>query len=1029
MQQLRSINDIRKLKAHIAMDKERIPCITICCGTGCSALGGQQVHERFEHEIAANGYKDRIRFKKIGCYGLCANGPVIIITPKNNFYQEVKEEDVPKIIEETILNNRVLDELLYVDPVTKKRLTYDYEIPFFDKQQRIVFRRCGKIDPTNINEYIFDNGYLALEKALRDMIPEDVIQVITDSGLRGRGGGGFLTGLKWRVAKRADAGPKYIICNGGAFKDRTLLEGDPHSIIEGMTIAGYAVGAQEGFIFVRSEDSITIQHLKKAILDAKSLGLLGQNILDKGIHFDILIKEGAGAFVCGEETALISLIEGSRAMPDQKPPYPATRGLWNKPTIVNNVETLANVAPIILNGADWYKKSGTERSPGTKLFVLEGKTRNTGLVEVQFGASLRDIINSIGGGMPVARSFKSALVGGPSGGFVPREFMDTPLEFETIKDAGAIVGSSSLNILDNGSCVVDIARLSIAFLQAESCGKCTPCRIGTKRMLEILTRITKGEGQMTDIDLLQELAGSIKDTSLCGLGQTAANPALTSIKYFREEYEAHIRDKYCEAAVCEALTKAPCQNNCPAGINVPEYIALIGKKRYSRSLDLIRMRNPFSSVCGHICNHPCEILCRRGELDESVAIRDLKRFASDFDLRKRRRFTGKKASLTGKKVAIIGSGPAGLTAAYFLRLWGHKVTVYEALPVPGGMLSVGIPAFRLQRDVTLDEIEFIKSVGIAIKTNTPIDDEDKFNNLLEKNDAVFIGVGAHKGRRLNIPGEDLEGIIDGVAFLRDVNLNNHQEVGKEVAVIGGGNVAMDSARTAIRLGAKKVTVIYRRTREEMPAEDEEVREAVEEGINLEYLATPIEVIGDGKKLTGLKCIKMELGVADESGRRRPAPIKGSEFVVNTDMALLAISQSPDLSFLRNSNVAQTPWGTIVTRPGSYQTSNPHVFSGGDCVLGPATVIKAVGAGQKAAVEIDKFLGGAGELPENSDLLVAKEKNKYLDEAQASLFRPKMPHLDIEKRKSCFEEVRLGYCEDDAIPEARRCLRCDLSNYT
>lgn len=1026
MQQLKSINDIRKLKPYIPMDKDSAPCITICCGTGCSALGGQQVHERFEHEIAANGYKDKIRFKKIGCYGLCSNGPVIIITPRHNFYQEVKEEDVPKIIEETVLNNRVLDDFLYVDPITKKKLIYDYEIPFFNKQQRVVFRRCGKIDPTNINEYIFEDGYLALEKAIRDMTPEDVIRVIIDSGLRGRGGGGFPTGLKWEVAKMVDARDKYIICNGGTFKDRTLLEGDPHSIIEGMTIAGYAVGAQQGFIFVRAEDRITIQHLKKAILDAKSLGLLGQNILDKGVHFDILIKEGAGAFVCGEETALISLIEGSRAMPDQKPPYPATRGLWDKPTIVNNVETLANVAPIILNRAEWYKKFGTERSRGTKLFILEGKTRNTGLVEVPFGTSLRDIINSIGRGMHVSRSFKSALIGGPSGGFVPMEFLDTPLEFETIKDAGAIVGSSSLNILDNGSCVVDIARLSIAFLQAESCGKCTPCRIGTKRMLEILTRITKGEGQITDIDLLEELAGSIKDTSLCGLGQTAANPVLTSIKYFRQEYEAHIRDKYCEAAVCETLSKVPCQNSCPAGINVPEYIALIGKKKYSRSLDLIRMRNPFSSVCGHICNHPCEILCRRGELDESIAIRDLKRFASDFDLRKRRRFTGKKAGLTGKKVAIIGSGPAGLTAAYFLRLWGHKVIVYEVLPVPGGMLRVGIPAFRLQRDVTLDEIEFIKSVGIIIKTDTPIDDEDKFNNLLKKNDAVFIGVGAHKGRRLNIPGEDLEGIIDGVAFLRDVNLNNHQEVGKEVAVIGGGNVAMDSARTAIRLGVKKVTIIYRRTREEMPAEDEEIREAIEEGINFEYLTTPIEVIGDGKKMTGLKCIKMELGAADESGRRRPAPIKGSEFIINTDMVLLAISQSPDLSFLRNSNVAQTPWGTIVTRPGSYQTSNPKVFSGGDCVLGPATVIKAVGAGQKAAVEIDKFLGGDGKLPENTDPLVAKEKNRYLDESHASLFRPKMPYLDIEKRKSCFKEVRLGYCEDDAIPEAMRCLRCDLS---
>ena len=499
--------------------------------------------------------------------------------------------------------------------------------------------------------------------------------------------------------------------------------------------------------------------------------------------------------------------------------------------------------------------------------------------------------------------------------------------------------------------------------------------LGTKRLLEILNRIIEGDAKLEDIDLLQELATSIKDTALCGLGQTAANPVLTGIKYFREEYEAHIRDKHCHAAVCDTFAKSPCQNSCPAKINVPEYVALIGRSEYGRALDLIRKRNPFSSVCGHICNHPCETLCRRGELEESIAIKDVKRFASDVDLAKRKKCDLEQLPSTSKSVAIIGAGPGGLTAAFFLRMWGHKVVVFEALPVAGGMLTVGIPEFRLQREVPFDEIEFIKGTGVIIETNSPIDNGAKFDNLVKDYDAVFIAVGAHKGRRMSIPGEEMAGIMDGVDFLRNVNLHIHQNVGKKVTVIGAGNVAMDSARTAVRLGAEEVTVIYRRTREEVPAEDEEVVEAMEEGIKFEFLTAPIEVVGNGQRLEGLKCIKMELGAADDSGRRRPVPIGGSEFVIETDMALLAISQSPDLAFLNESDVQQTQWGTVITEPGSHRTTNDKVFSGGDCVLGPATAIEAIGAGQMAAVEIDKFLGGNGELPDNTDELVARSKKQ------------------------------------------------------
>lgn len=1027
MQKLENFDEIKEFKTRIQAENkgnDNTPCITMCGGGGCTSLGGTAISDRFIKVIEEKGLKDNIRFKTTGCYGICASGPIVTITPGNIFYQEVNEDDALSIIEETVLNNRAIDKLLFKDSSTGKKIESDNEIPFFTKQKRVVFRNCGKIDPANINEYILDDGYQALEKAIKNMSPEGVVKAIIDSGLRGRGGGGYPTGLKLDCARKTNSDTRYIICNGGAFKDKSILEADPHSIIEGMAIAGYAIGACQGYIYVRSEDTITIQHLKKAIADAETLGLLGENILNKGIIFKIDIKESAGAFVCGEETALISFIEDSRGIPNQKPPYPAVVGLRNKPTIINNVETLANVPLIVLKGADWHKKLGTKKSTGTKLFALEGRIRNTGLVEVPFGTSLREIID-IGGGIPGIRSFKTALIGGPSGGFVSKGFLDTPLEFDTIKAAGAIVGSSSLNIMDEGSCVVEITRLSIAFLQAESCGKCVPCRIGTKRMLEILTRITRGKGKLEDIDLLYELASGIKETALCGLGKTSANPVLTGIKHFRYEYEAHVRDKYCSAAVCEELSSAPCQNRCPADINVPEYVALISKKKHVRALELIRKRNPFSSVCGHICNHPCEILCRRGELDESIAIKDLKRFASDFDLNKRKKAPAKKVTPTGKKVAIIGGGPGGLTAAFFLRQFGHKTVVYEALPVAGGMLTVGIPEFRLQRSAPLDEIEYIKSTGVAIKTDTPIDDENKFSKLLKTHDAVFIAIGAHKGRKMNIPGEDMDGIMDGVTFLRNINLGLPQNVGKNVAVIGAGNVAMDSARTALRMGADKVTVIYRRSREEMPAEDEEISEAMEEGIEFNCLTAPIEVLGRYNKIDGLKCVKMELLAADESGRRRPAPVDGSEFVIRTDMTLLAISQSPDLSFLQNSNVKQTNWGTIITEPGTHRTSDPKVFAGGDCVLGPATAIEAIGDGQKAAAEIDIMLGGKGDLPENTDPIAAKCENKFLEKMEGDQFRPKMPHINLEKRKTSFEEVKLGYSEEDCVQESRRCLRCDL----
>lgn len=1028
MQKITSVEELKELRQCISSKQDASqPCIVVCGGTGCTTLGSHSVYETLQSSIDDKKLAVKVSIKKSGCHGFCENGPLVVISPKEIFYQKVKAEDAPKIIEETILEGRIVDDLLYKDPVTGKKSALAHEVPFYKKQNRIIFCH-NNIDPTEINEYIAVGGYQALEKTLSEMTPQDVVKVIKDSGLRGRGGAGFPTGEKWEIVSNAEGNPKYVLCNAyegdpGAFMNRSQLEGNPHAIIEGMIIAGYATGARYGYIYLCSDYYLAVQQVTKAIADAKANGFVGENILSKGFSFDIELKQGAGAYVCGEETAQIASIEGKRSMPRVRPPYPATSGLWGKPTCVNNVETFANVPPIILKGAGWFKQFGTKGSPGTKIFALSGKINNGGLVEVPMGTTLREIIFDIGGGIPGKRKFKAVQLGGPSGGCIPPEFLDVSIDFESVNDVGATMGSGGVIVMDEGNCMVNIARFFLDFSQSESCGKCVPCRVGTKRMLDIIDRITKGEGKEGDIETLVELGQTIGDSSLCALGQSAPNPALSTIKYFREEYEEHIRDKYCRAAVCETLVKSPCQNSCPAGINVPEYVALIGKKEYGRTVDLIRKRNPFPSVCGYVCTHPCEILCRRGNLDESIAIKHLKRFATDNDRRKRIPIE-KKAPSTRKKVAVIGSGPAGLTAAFYLSLMGHKVTVFEALPVTGGMLAAEIPEFRLPRDVLKAEIDYIKRAGVTIKTNAPIDTPEKFDKILKDYNAVFIAVGAHKSLKLNIPGEDLEGVLERLTFLRKLNLGEPVKIGKKVAIIGAGNVAMDSARTALRLGAKEVTIIYRRSKDEIPADKEELAEAEGEGIKFKYLAAPIEVIGDGK-VTGVRCVSMKLGGADKRGRRHPEPIPGSEFDIEVDTLITAIGQVPDLSFISDDKVHLTKRGTIATIPGTTRTSHKNVFAGGDAVWGPATVIKAIGAGQKAAVEIDRFLGGQGQLPKNTDPLVAEEKNKYLEGGVSDKFRPEMPCLNPSERIQSFKVVECGYDKESAVQEARRCLRCDL----
>ena len=554
----------------------------LCCGgTGCTSSGCDAIIKEMEAQLAANNLEKEFKIIKTGCFGLCALGPIMIVYPEGAFYSRVTPEDVKEIVEEHLLKGRVVKRLLYAETVEEENIKSLNEVDFYKKQMRVALRNCGVIDPENIEEYIGVDGYQALGKVLTEMQPQEVIDVIKESGLRGRGGGGFPTGMKWQFTYNSQNDQKYVACNAdegdpGAFMDRSILEGDPHAVIEAMAIAGYAVGANQGYIYIRAEYPIAVKRLGMAIAQAREYGLLGKNIFDTGFDFDLEIRLGAGAFVCGEETALITSIEGHRGEPRPRPPFPAVSGLWGKPTLLNNVETYANIAQIILNGADWFKGIGTEKSKGTKVFALGGKINNTGLVEVPMGTTLREIIEEIGGGIPNGKKFKAAQTGGPSGGCIPMHLIDTPIDYDSLIQIGSMMGSGGLIVMDEDNCMVDIAKFFLEFTVDESCGKCTPCRVGTKRLYEILEKITSGNGTMEDLDKLEELCYSIKSTALCGLGQTAPNPVLSTLKYFRDEYEAHVRDKVCPAGVCKKLVKysiiedkckgcSACARKCPVG--------------------------------------------------------------------------------------------------------------------------------------------------------------------------------------------------------------------------------------------------------------------------------------------------------------------------------------------------------------------------------------------------------------------------------------------------------------------------------
>lgn len=1021
------------------------PMILVGMGTCGIGNGADLVFSRIQKYIAEN--KVACQLKKTGCFGFCAEEPLVTLYQPGRpmlVYSKVDEKDAVHIID-GLLKGKIYRKkiLCRIDEWDFHTAKVDFgkgyddiphwdEIPFFKGQKKIVLRDAGLIDAEEILDYIAVGGYKALAKTLADMQPADVVTEVLAAKLRGRGGAGFPTGIKWDIMRKAEADQKYIICNAdegdpGAYMNRNEIESEPHAIIEGMLIGAYAMGASEGIAYVRAEYPLAVKRFKLAIEQATEYGLMGKNILGSGFNFNIEVVEGAGAFVCGEETALIASIEGKAGRPMPRPPYPAGKGLYGKPTNINNVETWCNIPVIIEKGSDWFKETGTEKSPGTKVFSLVGKVKNTGLVELPLGSTLEQFVFSIGEGTGTSKKVKAVQTGGPSGGCIPLEHFNTPVDYESLASLGAIMGSGGMVVMDQDNCMVDVARYFLEFNSAESCGKCTPCREGLAQALAILTKITKGQGTHEDLDTLELLSRTIKDTAICGLGQTAPNPILTTLRYFRYEYEEHIREKRCHAGACESLYMALCENSCPLHMNIPGYIELIKEDRIEDAFELSLRDNPIPGTIGRICHFHCQMRCRRDQLDEPVSQGEIHRYLADtmYKLGKENDIYSKlikeKLPSTGKQIAIVGAGPAGLTAAYYLVRLGHAVTIFDALAEAGGVVRFGIPQYRLPKSVLQKEVQFIKKLGVQFKFNQKLGDNLSFDSLKNEYDAVYMAIGAWKDIDLNIPGENAKGVFAGTEFLKDLALGKMPKLGQHVVIIGAGNVAIDAARSIWRLG-KDVTVVYRREKGDMPANAAEIFESEAEKINYHFLAAPNEIIADAKgKVQALKVEVMSGGSIDASGRRRPVST-GKFQEIPCDSIILAVGERVDSTYLNNAGLEITKDGRLIIDPFTFQTSHPNIYSGGDAVTGPSTAAEAMGMAKKAA--------------ESIDLALMKEKRFHLlfREFQYKNVIPLNPKvspknksgkLSVKERIGNFQEVEIGYTGEQARNEVERCLRCDV----
>ncbi len=1044
---LEALNGVRERGLRkLLPDRPRIGVGLGTCGVG---NGAREVFQAIVDALENRGVDAQVT--TLGCFGFCAGEPLVTVHLPGQpmvVLSKVQPGDADEIADELAVAKAPLRKALCrIDHWDHLTGAIEYgsglgnvplwnEVPFYAGQKKIVLRNCGLINPEDIEEYVGVGGYFALHKALTQMAPEQIIEEMKTSKLRGRGGAGFPAGAKWSFLAKAPGDEKYIICNAdegdpGAYMNRNEMESDPHALVEGMIIGGYAMGANTGIIYIRAEYPLAVMRLRRAIEQARDMGLLGKSILGTGFDFDLKIVEGAGAFVCGEETALIASLEGKAGRPRPRPPFPAQKGYKGKPTNINNVETWYNVAPIILKGGDWFTQTGTANSTGTKVFSLVGKIKNTGLVEMPLGSPLKHIIYSIGEGTGDVKKVKAVQTGGPSGGCIPAEHFDAAVDYESLAELGAIMGSGGMVVMDEDNCMVDVARYFVEFTRSESCGKCIPCRVGLDQAHRILTDIAEGRAALEDLDRLEELAVMIRDTSLCGLGQTGPNPVLTTLKYFQEEYLDHVLAKRCPATACEELFVSPCENSCPLHMNIPGYMTLLKEGRMDDAFESVFLDNPLPASTGRVCQHPCELRCRRMEIDEAVSIRNVHRYLADqlfsngAEKKLFKRLKKRQLPETGFKVAIAGAGPAGLSAGFYLRMMGHAVTIYDALPKPGGLLRYGLPEYREPKSMLDREIGLIEKLGVQFECGKTIGVDVPTEKLEEEFDAVFLAIGTWQENALGIPGADLPNVFNAVEFLKAVGEGKRPGIGQKVVVIGGGNSAIDSARTAIRLGAD-VTVVYRRERVDMPAIPEETEAAEAEGVKLEFMAIPKQVHGqDGVGPKSLEVIRAEMGEYDAWGRRVPKPT-GDAFSIECDSIIVAIGEKVDGNLIRRIGVKTGKQDRVQVNPYSLQTDRAKVYAGGDLVSGPANVSTAMGYGKQFAGVIDKALTGENHLH------LMRGVRDYGQEVPASPEggpRNDEHELPPRERAETWDEALLGLDEHAALCEAQRCLRCDVKVVT
>ncbi len=1022
------------------------PRIAVGMGTCGIGNGADLVMAEFSRQLKKK--KIDAYLAKTGCFGFCSQEPLVNVyipgQPLVIFHKVTPgqvSEIVSGIAKGSLPEKYALCKIEAWDHLTSEKIVFGQgypdipvwnEVEFFKCQKKIVLRDCGLINPEDIEEYIAVGGYSPLWKVLSGLSPEQVIDEVKSSKLRGRGGAGFPTGRKWELMRNVPADKKYIICNAdegdpGAFMNRNEIESSPHMLIEGLIIGAYAMGAATGVIYIRQEYPLAVKRLRLAIEQAREYGLLGKNILGKNFNFDLEIVEGAGAFVCGEETALIASIEGQPGRPRPRPPFPAQKGLWGKPTNINNVETLCNVPVIISKGANWFTQTGTQNSPGTKVFSLVGKVRNTGLVELPLGELLKTLIYNVGGGADDNKKVKAVQSGGPSGGCIPAELFNTPIDYESLAALGAIMGSGGMVVMDNDNCMVDVARYFTEFTNSESCGKCTPCREGLFQSLKILQKVTQGKATQEDVRKLKDLGEVIKDTALCGLGQTGPNPLLTTLNYFKDEYDEHIEAKKCRSGVCLDLFVSPCENSCPLHMNIAGFLMLLKAGDMAQAFEAIYQDNPFPASSGRICHFHCKMRCRREDIDQPVSQGEVHRYIADtvYKAKKEKaiinKFIREKLPATGKKIAIVGAGPCGLTAAFYLVRLGHSVSVYEANAEPGGILRYGIPQYRLPKDILAKEIGFIQELGAKIICRRKIDSAS-LTKLARAFDAVFVATGAYKNMALGIPGEDLKGVWSGTRFLEKVAVAEKVSLGKRVLIIGAGNVAVDAARTAFRLGSE-VTIVYRRDKEDMPANKDEIREAQAEGIKFEFYAAPKRIIGDEKgRAQYLEVTKMAPGEFDASGRRKPVATD-EVYQIPCDAVMVAIGERVDPEFLKGAGASINKDGTVAINKFNLKTTLTKVYAGGDLAMGPSTAVEAMADGKNAARAIDLDLTGI-------DARFAGLSKQFIYEYKvpmkpAAFKKQSGGKLSLKARKNNFKEVSLGLSREQALKETRRCLRCDV----